>query len=69
VLDIDPPTRPGGQRFLRYANAVTQAEIRRLLSSHPPVRPQPRDGLETVQQELRRLSRSRPRATARRRLV
>src|SRR5579875_2110774 len=65
VLDIDPsteiasPTRRRGQRFRRRADAITQAEIRRLLSSRAPAPHEP--DLRTVQEELRRLSASRTR--------
>jgi hypothetical protein len=53
VLDIDPPTRPRDQRFVRYANAITQAEIRRLSSSQPTAHVEPDGRVGTVRQELR----------------
>jgi len=71
VLDIDPsigiapPARPGGQRFRRHADAITQAEIRRLLSVRTPAPHEP--DVETVQEELRRLASGRARAPRRRR--
>jgi hypothetical protein len=65
VLQLHVSVRHGQRRFLRLANAVTQSEIRRLsqlgLSQGGEAPPeQAHDAVETVQQELRRLSASPP---------
>jgi hypothetical protein len=56
MLDLDSSARRGDPRFLRRANAITQAEIRRLSRPGASTPERPHDAVDAVQQELRRLA-------------
>jgi hypothetical protein len=64
---LEAIARFGDRRFVRYADAVTQAEIRRL-SRRPRTAPEDHvhDVVETVQHELRRLAHPGPAAAPQR---
>jgi hypothetical protein len=61
MAELVPSARSGDPRFLRHANAVTQAEIRRLSRLESQTEEQARDVIQAVQHELRRLATPRPR--------
>jgi hypothetical protein len=60
MLDLDSSARRGDLRFLRHANAVTQAEIHRLSRLESSTEERPHDVVDAVQHELRRLATPRP---------
>lgn len=66
MLEFDTAHRGAGRRFVRYASAVTQAEIRRLSRAQRPQRGAG-DAIATVQHELLRLSHPAPTPLRRRR--